>query len=157
MSHARPAVSEYLIWAVSPLAAKMDFVDKPGFEAFRLNFSLLKEAIDPNDVLDLCFQKHLVSKRQMEEIALIKENRGNVAACEKLLDVLMSNGREGMFQTFLEILESRPNLEYLARKLRGRLRTAIHEPTMYMQVIVHTIMYICHTLLHCIICIEGLN
>lgn len=99
----------------------MEYTDEQGFQAFRLNFSLLKEAIDPNDVLDLCFQKHLVSKRQMEEIAVTKENRGNVAACEKLLDVLMSSGREGTFQAFLEILESRPNLEYLARKLRGRL------------------------------------
>ena len=97
----------------------MEHTDKRGYEAIRLNCPLLREAINPSDVVDLCFEKGIVSQRQMQEVNAIRETKGRIAACDRLLDELMGNGSEGVFQTFLETLKSKPNLKYLADRLRG--------------------------------------
>lgn len=97
----------------------MEYTDEHGYEAIRLNYTVLKKAINPNDVVDLCFEKGLLSQSQMEEIEAARGNKGPALACEKLLGALMGNGSEGVFQTFLEILESKPNSKYLADRLRG--------------------------------------
>ena len=99
----------------------MEHVDKHCFEAIRLNYTLLKQAINPSDVVDLCFEKGLVSQSQMEEVDAARENKGPALACDKLLGAVMGNGSEGAFQAFLNILESKPNLKYLADNLRGTL------------------------------------
>ena len=97
----------------------MEHSDKHGYEAIRLNYTLLKQAINPSDVVDLCFEKGLISQSQMQEVDAARENKGAALACDKLLDSVMGHVSEGAFQTFLNVLESKPNLEYLADRLRG--------------------------------------
>lgn len=98
----------------------MEKTDKQGYKAFQLNYDRLKRAIDPNDVVDLCFQRGLVSQQQMQEIYAARVAQGLFLACEKLLQALMGNGNEKVFQTFVEVLESKHHLEYLADLLRGK-------------------------------------
>ena len=98
----------------------MEERDKQGYKAFRLNYDRLKTAIDPNDVVDLCFQRGLVSQTQMQEIYSAREGQRIFVACERLLQALMSNGNERVFQTFVEVLQSKDHLKYLADILRGK-------------------------------------
>lgn len=96
----------------------MEQADKQGYEAFRSNYHHLMN-VDPNEIVDLCFAKKLVSRRQMEEINAARVGHGNFKACEKLLQALMGNGEEKVFQTFIEVLESKSHLGHLANRLRG--------------------------------------
>lgn len=97
----------------------MEVTNKAGYDALQDNYDLLKKAIDPSDVVDLCFQRKLVSQEQMAEIGATRETKGRYRSCSKLLQAVMSNGSEGVFQTFLEILETKKDLKYLAERLRG--------------------------------------
>lgn len=111
-------------WRCRPvIVASMERTDKRGYEAMRLNYALLREAINPGDVVGLCFERHIVSQHQMQEVNAIREARGSIAVCEKLLDELMGNGSEEVFQTFMEILESKRNSKDLAGRLRGTCNT----------------------------------
>lgn len=96
----------------------MEQTDKQGYEAFRSNYHHLIN-IDPNEIVDLCFAGKLVSQRQMEEINAMRVSHGNFKACERLLQALMGNGEKNVFQTFLEVLESKSHLNHLANRLRG--------------------------------------
>lgn len=98
----------------------MEETDKQGYEAIQSNCHRLTQSLDPNDVLDLCFQRKLVSDEQMAEIEAIRETKGRYRACGKLLQALRGNGNKNVFQTFLEVLESKDHLKYLADHLRGK-------------------------------------
>ena len=98
----------------------MEETDRHGYEAIRSNYDLLSKAIDPHGVIDLCFKKQIVSQEQMAEIDATRETKGRFQACKKLLQALMNNGEENVFQTFLEVLESTKHLSYLVNRLQGK-------------------------------------
>lgn len=98
----------------------MEKTNKQGYKAFQLNYDHLITAIDPSDVVDLCFQKGLVSQKLIQEIYAVRVAQGSFLACEKLLQALMCNGNQKVFQTFVEVLESKDHLKYLADLLRGK-------------------------------------
>ena len=77
----------------------MEETDKQDYITIRSNYDLLSKAIDPHGVVE-----------QMAEIDATRETKGRFQACKKLLQALMNNGEENVFQTFLQILESKRNL-----------------------------------------------
>ena len=92
--------------------------DKAGYETLRSKYDDLTSTLDPNDLLPHFFAKRLISLRQKQEIECATKEHGRSKGCEKLLDTLLTNGREGVFQTFLEILRGQPHLDYLVPQLQ---------------------------------------
>ena len=96
----------------------MQEVDKAGYETLGSKYDLLTSALNPNDLLPHFFAKRLISLGQKQEIECATKEHGRNRGCEKLLDTLLTNGREGAFQTFLEILRVHPHLDYLVPQLQ---------------------------------------
>ena len=95
----------------------MQEVDKAGYETLRSKYALLTSTLHPDDLLPHFFAKKLISPGQKQEIECATKEHGKNRGCEKLLDTLLSNGREGAFLTFLEILRGHPHLDYLESQL----------------------------------------
>lgn len=105
------------IWHTSTFF-KMQEGDKAGYETLRSKYNVLTSTLHPNDLLPHFFANTLISLGQKEEIECTTKEHGRNRGCEKLLDALLTNGREGAFRTFLEILRSHPHLEYLVPQLQ---------------------------------------
>ena len=100
----------------------MEKTDKQGHQVFQLHYKLLQTTIDPKDVVDLCFQKGLVSEKQTQEINASRVAEGPFLACDKLLQALMCNGNDdNVFLTFVNVLNVTEHLKYkyLADLLQG--------------------------------------
>ena len=91
----------------------MEVDDRAAYQSLRRKYDYLTSALQHNDILPSLFSSGLISSEQMQDI------RGSPRGCEKMLDILMSNGSEGAFQKFLKVLRNQPHLEYLVPKLQS--------------------------------------
>ena len=97
----------------------MEVTDRAGYESLRRKYDYLVTALQPADILPSLFASGLISIMQMHEIELAIHERGPAQGCSKLLGILMSNGSEGAFQKFLDVLRSQSHLEYLMPGLQS--------------------------------------
>ena len=104
----------------------MQEVDKAGYETLRSKYALLTSTLHPDDLLPHFFAKKLISSGKKQEIECATREHGQNRGCEKLLDTLLSNGREEAFRTFLEILRGHPHLDYLVSQLQREWKLLIN-------------------------------
>ena len=97
----------------------MEEKDRAAFQCLRRKYDYLTSALQHDDILPSLFSIDLISPVQKQNIACIMRERSPLQGCEKMLDILMSNGSEGAFQKFLDVLHNQPHLEYLVQELQS--------------------------------------
>ena len=99
----------------------MEVKDRAAYESLRCKYDYLTSALQPHDILPSLFSSGLISLVQKQEIDCAMHERGQSQGCAKLLDILLSNGNEGAFQKFLDVLRKQSHLEYLVPELQSEL------------------------------------
>ena len=97
----------------------MEVKDRAAYESLRIQYHYLRSVLQPDDILPSLFSSRLISLEQMQAINCAVHERGPNMGCRKLLDILMSNGSEGAYQKFLDILRKQQHLEYLVPDLQS--------------------------------------
>ena len=72
----------------------------------QVNYELLSERIDPQDVLGSMFAHKLISFEEKKKIKSIQQQSGKRSACEEMLDTLFNNWKKGTCERFIQVLES---------------------------------------------------
>ena len=97
----------------------MQVKDRAAYESLRIYYHYLTSALQPDDILGIgpsLFSSGLISSVQMQAIM---HEKGPNKGCMKLLDILMSNGSEGAFNNFLDVLRKLQHLKYLVPELQS--------------------------------------
>jgi len=97
----------------------MEVTDRAAYESLRRKYDYLTTALQPANILPSLFASGLISIVQMQEIELAIHERGPPQGCSKLLDMLLSNGSEGAFEKFLDVLRNKFHLRYLVPELQS--------------------------------------
>jgi len=106
----------------------MEVKDRAAYETLRRKYDYLTSALRPDDILPSLFTHGLISLTEKQEIECAIRERGQRQGCVKLLDILMSNGSEGAFQKFLDILQNQSHLEYLVPELQSEFNFTLTHP-----------------------------
>ena len=86
--------------------ATVDQKEDVGYNAMQVNYELLTERVDPQDVLKSMFAHELISFEQKKKIKSIQQQKGRGDACEEMLDALFNNWKKGTCERFIQVLGS---------------------------------------------------
>ena len=79
--------------------------------------------VNPGWLAEQLLEVDIVGPEDVEEaknIRVLKPDRRS-----DLVETVMGNGGEGVFQKFVDILLNKPNLKWLGQELKGQLHTCI--------------------------------
>ena len=127
----------------------MEVTDRAGYESLRRKYDYLVTALQPADILPSLFASGLISIMQMQEIELAMDERGLAQGCSKLLVILMSNGSEGAFQKFLDVLGDHYDYQYFARQLQSEFNFTFNSSSVMLNRILRTVLK-----LYVLLCIQ---
>ena len=86
--------------------AASDQQNDVGYNAMQVNYELLNKSIDPQNVLGSMFAHKLLSFDEKKKITSTQEERGNIRACERMLDILFNKWETGTCERFIQVLEN---------------------------------------------------
>lgn len=101
-------------------AAGKQQVEDAGYSSIQVNFELLTETVDPQNVLVKSFSHKLISLEEMKEIERIQLQSGRKKSCEVMIYLLLKEWRSESYNRFLEVLNS-CNYEECAVQLQSNL------------------------------------
>ena len=97
----------------------MEVEDRAAYQTLRRKYDYLTSALQHTNIVPSLFSCGLISSEQMQDIKCIMRERSPLKGCERMLDILMSNGSKGAFQKFLDVLQNQSNLEHLVLELQS--------------------------------------
>ena len=102
-------------------AAKMEKVDRSAYRVLKNNYTPLCTDLDARRVAAEVAKVGLISREERRAVCDTAGREGVSRGVEHLLDLLTSKSREGVFQKFVEILQSHSDLKFWADCLNGNV------------------------------------
>lgn len=97
----------------------METVDNSAYKVLKNNYTILSTDLDARRITTDAAKAGLISADEKKAIWHTVGRDGVSAGVERLLDLLMSKTQEGVFQGFIEVLQSHNDLRFWADCLKG--------------------------------------
>lgn len=98
----------------------MEAVDRSAYRVLKNNYTILCTDLDARRVATESAKVGLISSDQRRAVCQSAGRDGDCAGVEQLLDLLVSKSQEGVFQKFVEVLQSHSDLRFWADCLKGK-------------------------------------